>query len=330
MSIRLRSARLKAIVQKFTGRRILVLGDLILDCYLQGKARRLSPEAPVPVVRVEQEQWIPGGAGNVAVNLADLGAQVELVGIIGEDSEGARLKGLFSQRGISTAGLFCDPERPTSVKYRVIAEHQQVVRFDKEQTHTLSENLQQRLLRCLQAAISRSQCLVISDYGKGVISRRFLGQALRWGRREKRKVIVDPKVEHFLYYRRVTCLTPNLQEAIAGMRALQVEADGDVEMLGRRILAKLGLGSLIITRGEQGMTVFENGARIRVSHIPTQAREVFDVTGAGDTVVASLSLALAAGATLLEAAQVANAAAGIVVGKLGTATVSPAELAAVL
>ena len=321
--------RLSAIPPKFDGKRILVLGDLMLDHFIQGKVNRISPEAPVPVVCVDRETHAPGGAGNVCSNLCALGAKVAMFGALGDDLAGGQLLRDFEQRGVDVAGILIDSSRVTTQKCRVVAEHQQVVRFDRETSSSLSPQSQAELLSRLRQAASEAHALVISDYGKGIVTPAVVRKSLRLAHARSLPVLVDPKIEHFHRYRGVDCITPNFHEAWAGMRLHPSQNEDDIRDLGRRILKALRVRSVLITRGEKGMTLFvSNGAR--VVHIPTQAKEVYDVTGAGDTVISAMSLCLACGARLDEAAALANVAAGIVVGKLGTATVSIAEIAAAL
>lgn len=319
--------RLLRLVDHFPGRRLLIVGDFMLDHFVRGRVERISPEAPVPVVQVAQESFVPGGAGNVAANLAALSARVSVLGVVGEDEAGLRLRRDLEGRGVDVRHLLADPGRPTTLKVRVIAEHQQVVRFDREVRGPLPRALRERALQALQDEAARADGVILSDYGKGLLAPELLGVAVAAARRRGLPVVVDPKVEHFQKYRRVTCLTPNLAEAWGGMRLAPQASEAAVEDLGGRILRRLRSDSLLITRGEKGMSLFADG---RVAHIPTTAREVFDVTGAGDTVAGVLTLALAAGARPLEAAVVANAAAGLVVAKLGTATVTLRELKAAL
>lgn len=318
--------RLKRLIQGFRGRPILVVGDLMLDQYIRGSVSRISPEAPVPVVKVGAESFIPGGAGNVANNLAALGARVAVIGVIGDDEAGRRLAAEFGEKGIDASGLIVDQDRVTSQKTRVVAERQQVVRYDRETHEPLSRETETRLLERLPSALKESSAIILSDYGKGLICPRVLEAAIRLAHKAKIPVTVDPKVEHFKRYRGVTCITPNLQEAWAGMHRVPHGGASGLESLGRDILKTLRCESVLITRGSEGMSLFNS--RGNVTHIPTRAREVFDVTGAGDTVVSALTLALAAGASIGEAAVISNHAAGIVVGKLGTATTTTAELEA--
>lgn len=315
------------IVRGFPRRRIVVLGDVMLDRFIRGRVNRISPEAPVPVIRVVEESLVPGGAGNVIHNILALGGRASIVSVVGNDEAGAELLGEFKARGADVEAVLSDPDRPTTQKVRVIAEHQQVVRYDRESVAPPAPAFQAELVSRVRAQLADADALVLSDYGKGILSPKVLRAAIEAASRARVPVIVDPKIEHFALYRGVTCLTPNLDEAFRGMRQLPKEDDGSVEAMGRLILRKLRARSLIITRGERGMSLFERG---RVSHLPTQAREVFDVTGAGDTVVSVMALALGSGAGLSAAARLANAAAGVVVGKLGTATASPKELLAAL
>jgi D-beta-D-heptose 7-phosphate kinase/D-beta-D-heptose 1-phosphate adenosyltransferase len=313
---------------RFAGTPILVVGDLMVDRYVRGAVHRLSPEAPVPVVDVKDEQNMPGGSGNVAANIAALGGKPVLVSVVGEDREAGRLLDSLRVRGIDVEGVVADATRPTIVKTRVIAGHQQVVRFDHESREPFSSAVVDKLLASIQARIAGAKGILLSDYGKGVINARLLKAVLALAKKHRLFVTVDPKIEHFLRYRGVHCITPNLKEATEGIRALPPRTDAEVDELGRRILARLKCHSVLITRSERGMSLYEAGKP--PLHIPSQAREVFDVTGAGDTVIATLSLAMAAGASLPEASHISNAAAGVVVAKLGTATVSPAELKAAL
>jgi D-glycero-beta-D-manno-heptose-7-phosphate kinase len=320
----------RRLIHSFPQRRVVVMGDLMLDHFIRGRAGRISPEAPVPVVRVSQESFVPGGAGNVVHNLLALGGRVSVVGIVGTDEAGGQLLSELKNRGAETGGVLSDPDRPTTQKVRVIAEHQQVVRYDREGTDAPSNAFQGRLIEQIRLRLEGADALILSDYRKGVLSPAVLASVISEARKARVPIIVDPKVEHFTHYRRVTCLTPNLAEAFGGMHAFPKEDDATVEELGRRILARLLAESLLITRGEHGMSLFERraGGRsgTRITHIPTRAKEVFDVTGAGDTVVSVLALAIGSGASLRHAAELSNAAAGIVVGKLGTATASPEEL----
>ncbi|MBI4377014.1 MAG: D-glycero-beta-D-manno-heptose-7-phosphate kinase [Elusimicrobia bacterium] len=316
--------KLRRLVSLFKGKAVLVIGDIMLDQYIRGSSSRISPEAPVPVVKVTQESYVPGGAGNVANNLAALGAKVSVMGVIGSDETGRKLASELLAKNIGIEHLLTDPERVTSLKCRVIAERQQVVRFDRETQGPLLDGSENRLIERLPDAVKKADGIILSDYGKGMISPRLLKTAIALARRWDIPITVDPKVEHFRRYQGVTCITPNLQEAWAGMRKIPQAGLPALESLGRDILKALRSDSVLITRGPDGMSLFKDGGQ--VVHIPTQAQEVFDVTGAGDTVIAALTLALASGADIKRAAMISNQAAGIVVGKLGTATASVDEL----
>ena len=317
-------ANARELIHRFSRLKTLVIGDLMLDHFIWGTVSRISPEAPVPVVRMSRETEMPGGAGNVAVNMAALGAEVHVVGLLGDDTAADRLAALFQRGSIHTESTVRSPERPTIVKMRIIAHHQQVVRVDREIPGEIPRALQEQLWRQVEKVLPEVQAVVLSDYAKGVVTPYLIRRLIPLARRRGIPITVDPKVENFNQYQRVTCVTPNTQEAMesGGMRSLQDEKD--VEKLGQALLKKIRADSILITRGEQGMSLFEK--KKPVFHIPTRAREVFDVTGAGDTVISTLTLALAAGASLRQAAELANYAAGIVVAKLGTASVTGPEL----
>lgn len=315
-------------IDDFSKQRILVIGDIMVDKFVWGKVSRISPEAPVPVVEVTNETYSFGGAGNVANNLRSLGSKTHILGVIGRDIVGQELERDLQDRGIDTSSVVFDDVRPTIIKTRVVASHQQVVRFDKEIKGRFAPNIEKELLQRIEALIPKMSAVIISDYGKGVVSKAVLKKAIALALKHNIPVNVDPKIENFTSYKKVTCITPNLSEAIAGMKCSDVSSDEEVEVLGKKILKKLDAESVLITRGEKGMTLFEKHGTTK--HIPTRAREVFDVTGAGDTVISVFTLALSSKASLMEAAELSNFAAGIVVGKLGTATVSPQELRDIL
>jgi len=315
-------------IRKFSEKKILVIGDLMLDRFIYGTVDRISPEAPVPVVNVVKEIDLSGGAGNVANNISSLGAKVYILSVIGNDLVGSKLKSLLEERGINTEKILIDEERPTTIKTRIIAQHQQVVRVDKESRIKISSRLIEQIIESLNNFIPEMDAVLISDYGKGVIVPETLSTAIKIAIRNNIPITVDPKIEHFMLYRNVTCITPNLQEAISGMRLHKAVTEEEICDLGKKILHTLDCKSVIITRGEKGMSLFEKNRK--PVHIPTRAKEVYDVTGAGDTVIAVLTLCLTTGANLKTSAEIANYAAGIVVGKLGTATVSVNELKDVL
>ncbi|MDD4004466.1 MAG: D-glycero-beta-D-manno-heptose-7-phosphate kinase [Elusimicrobiaceae bacterium] len=319
--------RLKTLVSQFKNRKVIVFGDIMIDHFVRGSVSRISPEAPVPVVHVREEAYLPGGAGNVAANMARLGGDVTLLSVVGNDIAGEKLLDGIGRRGIHTALVVRDGRRPTTEKVRVIAEHQQVVRFDREATDPLGPELAQECIRNMESAIKNAGAVILSDYGKGVLNDTTIEAAIKLCRRHGVPVCVDPKVGHFKKYRNITCMTPNTKEACEGMGVPVTGSQKELEALGGTILEALNAQSLLITQGAGGMTLFENGNQVEISHTGTVAREVYDVTGAGDTVISVLALSLAAGATLKEAAMLSNYAAGVVVGKLGTATVTPEELA---
>jgi len=320
--------RLSAITSAFRGRKIAVFGDMMLDRYIKGSVKRISPEAPVPVVRVNSESAVCGGSANVAVNLAMLGAVPALISVTGRDAAAEKLRQLLENSGVSPAGLVLDDNFVTIEKTRVIAEHQQVVRFDREVPGHLPAGAAKAALANLEAALKGGcEAVILSDYGKGLLEPVTIRAAIQMAAKRRIPVFVDPKVEHFQLYRGVACITPNTIEAFGGMHLPQRDGQEAAEKLGRDILSKLGCRSLLITQGEHGMTLFSGkGSAMTSTHIPTRAREVFDVTGAGDTVISVLALAWASGAAPEEAALAANFGAGVVVAKLGTASVTVEEL----
>jgi D-beta-D-heptose 7-phosphate kinase/D-beta-D-heptose 1-phosphate adenosyltransferase len=320
--------RLSGIASGFRGRRIAVFGDMMLDRYIKGSVERISPEAPVPVVRVKSESSVCGGSANVAVNLAALGAAPMLISVAGRDAAAEELSSLLTAAGVSGASLVRDREFLTIEKVRLIAEHQQVVRFDREAADPMGHGIKKAALASLAAALKDGcEALILSDYGKGLLEPDTIKAAITMAGTRRVPVFVDPKVEHFQLYRGVACITPNTKEAFGGMRLTPKDGQQAAEDLGRAILSKLGCRTLLITQGEYGMTLFtRRGSATAATNIPTRAREVFDVTGAGDTVISTLALTWAAGATPEEAATAANFAAGIVVAKLGTASLTKEEL----
>ncbi|MBI1824655.1 MAG: D-glycero-beta-D-manno-heptose-7-phosphate kinase [Nitrospirae bacterium] len=310
-------------VRKFPQSKVLVLGDLMLDHYIWGTVKRISPEAPVPVVNVTSESMLLGGAANVCHNILSLGGQTELGGTIGKDDSGGWIKQRLREMKMRGEGVVEEEGRPTTRKTRIIAHSQQVVRFDHERKGEISTKSQQKLLSWLEKSLDEFQCLVISDYDKGVVTEDLVRAAIDRARELKIKIIVDPKISHFSYYKGVTLITPNHLEASQGA-GIEIENEKTLIQAGWTIREKLECESVLITRGESGMSLFEESGE--VTHIPAVAQNVYDVTGAGDTVVSVLALALSAGADLKEAACLANHAAGIVVGVVGTATVDPERL----
>ena len=316
--------RLAAVVRRFSRVRLLVVGDLMLDQFIYGKVTRISPEAPVPVVRVAGESFHLGGAANVAANVRALGGQASIIGVVGRDGPGRRLVRDLAELGVGTAGLV-RADSPTIRKIRVLAHQQQVVRLDREPTE-IPERLCRTVVSRVMREIGRFHGIVVSDYNKGVVTAELLAK-LAERPDGKPMLFVDPKKGNFAHYAGATLLKPNL-EAAAAAAGFEVDDERSLHRAGERLLEQWKSEAVLISRGEEGMTLFRRGRPAR--HFPTTAREVFDVTGAGDTVLAAASLALAAGATFEDAAVLANRAAGIVVGKLGTATASARELLAEL
>ncbi|OQW62522.1 MAG: hypothetical protein BVN29_19170 [Nitrospira sp. ST-bin5] len=314
---------LRQYLQRFPQASLLVIGDLILDHYVMGRVSRISPEAPVPVVHVESETLRLGGAANVFNNILALGGKADLCGVIGADESGRLLLKELGKSRSGRGGVIIDHDRPTTRKSRVIAHNQQIVRYDMEGRQELKGTLQKRLLRYVESRIRELSCIVVSDYAKGVVSAALMTELTRMAALRKIPIIVDPKVEHFSYYKGVTVMTPNHLEATQAA-GLHGDDDQTINQAGAVIRQRLGCQSVLITRGEKGMSLYEGEGTSW--HLPTQARQVYDVTGAGDTVIGTLALALATGANMREAATLANHAAGIVVGMVGTATVSPKQL----
>ncbi len=316
--------RLTGVINKFRDAKILVLGDFILDQYIWGNVSRISPEAPVPVVDIKRETYLPGGALNVGNNIRTLGATVLPCGVVGRDIWGRMLLKRVKSEGIDTSGIIVDSSRPTTLKTRVIAHSQQVVRFDRESTEEISEKDMNKIVNFFRKKINDVDGVIIEDYGKGVINPELLRYIVKMAGKYNKFVAVDPKEKNFKYYKNVTIITPNKKEAYnASGRSLE-DRHTSIEDVGRLLLRRLGCKAVLITLGEEGMALFERSGKI--SKIPTAAKEVFDVSGAGDTVIAVLSLAMSSGADFNEAALIANCAAGIVVGKVGAASVTKDEL----
>jgi len=314
---------LRKYLKDFKKARILVVGDLMLDHFIWGNVTRISPEAPVPVVNVTSETHLLGGAANVYHNILTLGGQVKVCGVVGQDHSGKNLLSIIQEKGGSIEGIVKLPGYPTIQKTRIIAHSQQVVRFDHETGDSFSQSTIEALLLTIQKELNQMDCLVLSDYEKGVINPLFMEGLQDLVHRFPIKVVVDPKVSHMSLFQNATIITPNHLEA---SQATGIELKETVDMIkaGQSLLDRLNCQAVLITRGNQGMSLFEPGGK--VNHIPTVAKEVYDVTGAGDTVVSLLALSLAAGASLTEAALLANFAASIVVGTVGTATIKPEQL----
>jgi rfaE bifunctional protein kinase chain/domain len=318
---------LKECIDRFSAVRVLVIGDIILDLYLWGEASRISPEAPVPVVDVKRETRLLGGAANVTHNLATLGASPVLCGVIGDDEAGRTILNMLEEIGVSGDGIVVESDRPTSVKTRILARNQQVVRLDRETRRAIQPKTFQSLMCFVKKNLENIDAVVVSDYGKGVVSEGCLRMLKDLTRRSAALLAVDPAVANFRNYAGVDIITPNHQEA-ASYCGFEVEDDKSLDRAGAKILRELCCQALLITRGKEGMTLFGKG--FDKVHIPTVAKQVFDVTGAGDTVIATLTLGLATGLDPRSAAELSNLAAGIVVGRVGTSSVTIEDLKSML
>jgi D-beta-D-heptose 7-phosphate kinase/D-beta-D-heptose 1-phosphate adenosyltransferase len=319
------ASRAQALIDKFASRRITVFGDVMLDRFMIGRVGRISPEAPVPVVVFDHEEIRLGGAANVAHNLRALGSAVDLIGVIGQDDSAAQLKSELAARGIPAAGLITDPQRRTTTKLRVVTtRNQQVSRIDFESDHDVGAAIEEALAQQVEMRATSSQVVLVSDYQKGVVTRRSMASLLSFAHGNGVPVIVDPKVPHIDFYAGATLVTPNHVEAESATNS-RIASNEDARRAAIALRQRLGVESVLITRGEHGMWLDHAGTD---GYLPASAREVADVTGAGDTVIATLALVIAAGGTMFEAARLANEAASIVVGKFGAATVAPQELKA--
>jgi D-beta-D-heptose 7-phosphate kinase/D-beta-D-heptose 1-phosphate adenosyltransferase len=317
------SQHVERIIERFPRKRLLVIGDFMLDQFIWGTASRISPEAPVPVVQIERESIHLGGAGNVVHNLISLGAQAKPIGIIGDDEAGERLVKALRDLGVDASGLVKDSSRPTTLKTRIIAHNQQVVRADRECRQPVSRGLTEHLIALFADGLSQADGVIVSDYDKGSITPPLLQRILPLARDAGKPVFLDPKIRSFQYYSPITVLKPNQHET-ERITHIEITDEDSLVEAGRAVLRLLDCDHLLITRGEAGMTLFSG--KDQITHIPTAAREVYDVTGAGDTAMAALGLSFVSGATPLEAAVLANYAASVVIAKVGTATVSQDEL----
>jgi D-beta-D-heptose 7-phosphate kinase/D-beta-D-heptose 1-phosphate adenosyltransferase len=306
---------MKYLFKKFSTTGVLVIGDIIVDQYIWGKVNRISPEAPVPVVEVTDESLLLGGAANVAHNIASLGGKAFIAGVIGRDDMGTTLIEKMREKNINTDCVITKDTRPTIVKTRVIAHNQQVVRFDREIKSDISRETLSSLLSYVDECLPKIKAIIISDYCKGLITGSLVKKLLQIAG-SKVFVAVDPKIGHFNYYKGVNLITPNLHEASVGS-GINITDEKSLIMAGRTLIKKLDCKTVLITRGDEGMTLFEK--QNKITHIPTFAREVYDVTGAGDTVIATFALCHSAGMRSKDAAIMANHAAGAVVGEIGTA-----------
>jgi D-beta-D-heptose 7-phosphate kinase/D-beta-D-heptose 1-phosphate adenosyltransferase len=317
--------RARAIVDRMARCRVLVLGDVMVDQFIVGRVSRISPEAPVPVVSFDRDEYRAGGAANVALNVRALGASVDLIGLIGADAAATRLVELLTASDIGAHALITDEKRRTTAKVRIVTtRNQQVARVDYETDDPAGEGVEDAVISQVSARAVQADAIVVSDYLKGIVSRRVMTAVVAAGQQRGIPVLVDPKIPHLDYYAGATLVTPNHYEAETATH-LRIRSEEDARQAATILRERARCAGVLITRGEQGMWLAGDGVE---GHLPASAREVSDVTGAGDTVVASLALAIAAGAAIVEAAQLANEAAGIVVGKFGPATVTPTELLA--
>ncbi len=330
MTVRLKATtreRARALAARFPSAMVLVVGDVMLDQFLIGRVTRISPEAPVPIVHFDHSENRIGGAANVANNVVALGARAEIVGLVGADAEADVLRETLAARHVGITGLVTDSARPTTRKVRVVTDrHQQVARLDYELDHEAPQDVETELIARARALADAAGAIVASDYLKGAITGRLVAELGELARRRGVPLLVDPKIPHISYYRGATLVTPNHHEAEIAAH-MRIRTDDDARSAARAFRQRAGCDGVLVTRGEQGMWLLTNDSE---GPLPATAREVADVTGAGDTVIATLALALAAGATTAEAATLANHAAGIVVGKFGPATVSVEELLSVV
>lgn len=321
--------RIEAILRSLRGGRVVVVGDAMLDVFVFGEVTRISPEAPVPVVRVTQETERLGGAANVALNVKSLGGKVALVGVVGGDLAGAHLARVSREHGVD-ARLVPLPGRATTVKTRIMAHQHQMVRTDREVTGPIDAAVEAKLLAQVAKVLTRGAALIVSDYQKGVVTRSFMRDLIALARRRDVHVLIDPKVRNIGFFRGAFLVTPNQKEA-EEISGIAIRTDGDAERAVHRVARIAGTAGALVTRGEEGMSLgLRVGRKFSYWHVRATAREVFDVTGAGDTAIATLALALVAGALPHEAMVLSNLAAGVAVGKLGTSSVTPAEIRAVV
>lgn len=318
--IKISEKRLLQLKKNFKGKRIAVIGDMMLDIYYQGDVKRISPEAPVPVLEVENEFFRFGGAANVALNIATLGGIAEPVGVIGYDSFGTVFNSLLSEQNISHQGIFEDESRPTTAKTRVIADSQHIVRIDKESKEPINKKIQNQIFNYVTSIIKDLDGIILQDYNKGVLSSSLISRIIELANKNKKLITVDPKFNNFYEYKNVTVFKPNRHEAedILGMK---IKTDADVSFAGNTLLNKLNPRNVLLTLGEGGIAVFEKGKPEK--RMPTKARKVADVSGAGDTVISTLTMALAASADIYEASYLANYAGGLVCEEVG---IVPIEL----
>jgi rfaE bifunctional protein kinase chain/domain len=316
-------AMFERILNRFGKVNVLVMGDIMMDRFIWGKVSRISPEAPVPVVLVEKETFLLGGAANVVNNIHSLGGRVLPCGVVGDDEMGQKVISELMRMGVETRGIFVEEGRQTTVKTRIVAHQQQVVRIDREAAGPPRSSTLRNLSEVVRECTKNLHGIILSDYGKGLLTKDLIRSTIRRAREAKRFVLVDPKLQNFFHYKGATVVTPNTSEASAAA-GIGITDLASLKRVGKVLQRRLRCDVLVITRGEEGMAIFEPHQEPFL--VPTVAREVYDVTGAGDTVIGTMALALAGGAGAKDAARLANYAAGIVVGKVGTATVTQKEL----
>lgn len=319
----LSESRLKELTEAFKKKRIAVVGDIMVDKYVWGTVGRISPEAPVPVVEVDKETERLGGAANVANNIKSLGGEPILVGVVGDDANGVLLSKLLAAQGCPTTGIVSDASRPTTMKTRVIAHSQHVVRIDHEQRRDISPDVQEQIFSLLRRIIGSLDGIILEDYNKGVIVKSLIHRIVELAREQGKIVTVDPKFQNFFEYKNVSVFKPNrkeVEEALGIRMSSEDEIVRAMELLQKRLNAE----NILLTRGEHGMTLLDNGGVLR--HLPTRARHVADVSGAGDTVIATLTMALASGASIQESATISNFAGGVVCGEVGIVPITPDAL----
>ncbi len=312
--------RLNSLKAGFKNLKIAVVGDMMLDCYFWGDVKRISPEAPVPIVEVENEFYRFGGAANVAFNILKLGGIPYPIGVIGNDNYGAIFSSLVTETGMTDEGIITDESRPTTAKTRVIADHQHVVRIDKESKQNLNKEIQTKILNYLEAHIKDFDGIILQDYNKGVLTPSLIEKTITLANKNKVLVTVDPKFNNFFLYKNVTVFKPNRKEA-EDVLGQKIKSDEDISEVGQKLLEKLNAKNVLLTLGESGIAVFEKGKEEK--RMPTKARKVADVSGAGDTVISTLTMAIASGANILEASYLANYAGGLVCEEVG---IVPIEL----
>lgn len=316
--VRLEATRLEQILQQGRGKRILVVGDLMIDRYLWGNVSRISPEAPVPIINIEDEEIRFGGAANVANNLIGLQAEPVLVGTVGNDQWAEVFRNMLQQKGLSSDGLITDSNRPTTIKTRIIGNNQHIARVDREKVQNINGEIQQHILQFIESVIPEIDSVILQDYNKGVLVPELVERVIELANRHNKIITVDPKFENFLHYKHVHLFKPNKKETEEAL-AMRLTTKTEIRKAGKKLLEKLHARAVLITLGEKGMALFEDNGSASFSD--TRARKVADVSGAGDTVIATVTYALTAGATLKEAVSMANFAAGVVCGEVGVAPI---------